>query len=126
MEREFRIKDKDLLKDNHFPIQAIFNMVSDERFIKVIEGISQGKGFGENYGACVFEGDLDEYELETNGAFDGAEFGLHSGQEIIIDYKSLEYYLKIICNEYILDFPESKSQLNQLLKDFEQRFICIK
>lgn len=65
------------------------DMLSDDRFIRVLEGISKGRGFGENYGACVFPDDLDEYDLAISGTFDGVEFGLHSGEEILIDYKTM-------------------------------------
>lgn len=40
MVNKFRIEDDKLLNKSHFPVKALFDMVSDERFIKVIEGIS--------------------------------------------------------------------------------------
>ena len=55
MQREFRLKDEDLLDLTHFPIQAVFNMVDDERFLKVINSVCEGVGFGEEYGACTFQ-----------------------------------------------------------------------
>lgn len=123
MKREFRLKDDDMLKENHFPVKAIFNMVNGERLLKVLTGISEGKGFGENYGACVFPDDLDEYEIATNGIFDGVEFGLHNGEEIVIDYKEMLYYLSKICNDYISDYPESKFEIEKLLEKYKEKFI---
>src|SRR5262249_13468920 len=123
MKREFRLKDDDMLQENHFPVKAIFNMVNDERFLKVLTGISDGKGFGENYGACVFPDDLDEYEIVTNGIFEGVKFGLHNGEEIVIGYKEMLYYLSKICNDYILDYPESKFEIEKLLEKYKDKFI---
>lgn len=122
MKREFRLEDKDMLSPDHFPIQAVFNMVSDNRFIQMVSGISTGKGFGENYGACVFPDDLDEYDIATEGIFEGVEFCLHNGEEIIIDYQSFFYYFKKICNDYVLDFPQNKTQIEDSLMLFKQKF----
>ena len=54
MQREFRLKDEDLLDLTHFPIQAVFNMVDDERFLKVINSVCEGVGFGENMAHVLF------------------------------------------------------------------------
>lgn len=118
MKREFRLKEIDLLKSEHFPVQAIFNMVSDDRFIQVIKSISEGHGFGENYGACVFPDDLDEYEIATRGVLKGVEFGLHNGETVILDYQMLYYYLEKVCNGYIEDFPQKKEDIDRMLAQF--------
>lgn len=86
MKREFRINESELLNKEHFPVKVLFDMVSDKRFIKAIKGVSKGIGFGENYGACIFQNDLDEYDKSNTDIFEGAEFGLHSGDEVIINY----------------------------------------
>ena len=38
---ETKIKDGELLDESHFPIQGVFNMVDDERFLKIINCISK-------------------------------------------------------------------------------------
>lgn len=123
MKREYRLTDEELLDKSHFPVKALFDMVSDTRFLKVIEGISQGKGFGENYGACVFWNDLDEYDRQETEKYEGAEFGLNSGEEIIIDYNNLYYYLKIICHKYIEDFPNSTNNIDKILRTYHNQYI---
>ena len=112
---EFRLTEVDLLKPEHFPVQAIFNMLSDDRFIRIMKGISEGHGFGENYGACTFPDDLDEYDIATTGMFEGVEFGLHNGETVILDYQTLYYYLEKICNGYIEDFPQKKEDIDKIL-----------
>ncbi|MDV6036128.1 ribonuclease toxin immunity protein CdiI [Bacillus sp. SM-B1] len=94
MQREFRLKDEDLLDLTHFPIKAAFDMVDHGIFSKVINSVCEGVGFGEEYGACTFPGDLDEYDIANGDSFEGVEFVLYSGDEVIIDYQTLYHYLK--------------------------------
>ena len=122
MKRDIRLNDQNMLDKEHFPVQAVFNMVSDDRFIQIIEGISVGRGFGENFGACVFPDDLDEYDIATGGIFIGVEFGLHSGEEVIIDYETLYKYLQIICSSFIEDYPDKQETLNKLLNKYKQKY----
>ena len=123
MKNKFRIDDKELLNKDHFPVKALFNMVDNERFIKVIQGISKGIGFGENYGACVFWNDLDDYAKELTVKYEGAEFGLNNGEEVIIGYQDLYYYLLIICNKYCQEFPRDTKQVNTILNDYKSRYL---
>lgn len=118
----FRIEDEELINKNHFPIKALFDMVSDIRFVQVIDGISKGIGFGENYGACVFWNDLDDYDKENNEQYDGAEFGLNNGEEIIIGYQDLFYYLIIVCNKYCKQFPERTEEINKILDNYKKKY----
>ena len=120
MVNKFRIEDTELLNKSHFPVKALFDMVSDARFIKVIEGISKGVGFGENYGACVFWDDLDEHDKENIERYEGAEFGLNNGEEITIGHQDLFYYLKIVCEKYCKEFPENSQRINMILKNYRE------
>lgn len=122
MVNKFRIEDDKLLNKSHFPVKALFDMVSDERFIKVIEGISKGTGFGENYGACVFWNDLDDYDKENIERYEGAEFGLNSGEEITIGYQDIFYYLKIVCEKYCKKFPNNSQKINIFLKNYKEKY----
>lgn len=122
MVNKFRIEDDKLLNKSHFPVKALFDMVSDERFIKVIEGISKGTGFGENYGACVFGNDLDDYDKENIERYEGAEFGLNSGEEITIGYQDIFYYLKIVCEKYCKKFPNNSQKINIFLKNYKEKY----
>ncbi len=122
MKREFRLIDQNMLDKKYYPVQAVFNMVSDERFIQIIEGISEGRGFGENFGACVFPDDLDEFDIATGGILEGVEFGLHSGEEVVINYKTLYKYLQIICSTFIEDYPDKQEVLTKSLNKYKQKF----
>ncbi len=122
MKKKFRIEDEELINKSHFPIKAVFDMVSDARFMEVLTGLSRGRGFGENYGACVFWNDLDDYDKEYTPQYEGAEFGLHNGEQIIIGYQDLFYYLTIICKKYCKEFPEETRKVETLLNSCKEQY----
>lgn len=121
MNRKFRIEDNELLQQNHYPVKVLFDMVSDERFKRVIFGICNNVGFGENYGACVFWNDLDDYDKSNTEFYEGAEFGLNNGEEVIINHKELLYYLDIVCKKYCEDYLEEKEEIIKLLKIYKEK-----
>jgi len=121
MKRDYRLSDNDMLSTDHFPIKAIFNSISDRAFVETLNPLCQGIGFGVEYGACVFYNDLDEYDKTTMEKFDGVEFGLHDGQEIVVDYKTFYYYLQKACMAYLEDFPENREKLSEILEKVKQQ-----
>lgn len=121
MSRIFRIQDHEMLADSHFPVKAMFDMVADSRFVETIKALSQNSGFGENYGACNFWNDLDDYDKENTPFYEGAEFGLHNGEEVIIGYTDLLYYLELVCTGYCEDHPEDAGFINQYIEDYKIR-----
>ena len=121
MNRKFRIEDNELLQQNHYPVKVLFDMVSDERFKRVILGICNNVGFGENYGACVFWDDLDDYDKSKTEFYEGAEFGLNNGEEVIINQKELLYYLDIVCKKYCEDCLEDKQEIIKLLNIYKEK-----
>ncbi|MBC1232567.1 ribonuclease toxin immunity protein CdiI [Listeria booriae] len=122
MKNETWLKDADLLDSSHYPVQAVFNMISDSRFTNIIGYISEGIGFGEEYGACTFPEDLDEYDIANGEGFDGVEFGLHSGEEIILDYQTLYIYLNKACENYIEKHPEANTQIQEYLEKYKKKY----
>ena len=120
MKSYYRITEDELLAEEHFPVKAIFNMVKDDRFRDIVKGISNNSGFGENYGACVFWNDLDDFDKQNTPFYEGAEFGLHSGEEIIIDSKELLYYLNLVCNKYCKDHLDDKKIIWEYVNKYKQ------
>lgn len=119
--KRFRIEENDLLRDDHFPVKAMFNMVSDCRFKRTVKALSNNSGFGENYGDCSFWGDLDDYDQANTEFFDGVEFWLHNDERVVISYEELLYYLKIACAGYCEDHPEDTAVINQYIEDYKKR-----
>ena len=117
-----RLKEEDLLSEEHFPISALLNLIRDHNFIRTLEWLSKGHGFGEEYGACMFPKDQDEYDIETDGVLTGVYCGLHNGQEIIADYNTFYYYLKKSCDIYVANYPNDTETVNNLLANFRELF----
>ena len=119
--RRFRIEENDLLRDDHFPVKAMFNMVRDNRFKSIVKSLSNNSGFGEEYGDCCFWGDLDDYDQANTEFFDGVEFWLHNDERVVISYEELLYYLKIACAGYCEDHPEDTAIISQYIEDYKKR-----
>ena len=116
MKRVFRLAEEDLLSKDHFPVKAVLDMIPDSRFIRTLKCISEGHGFGENYGACTFPSDLDDYDIATRGSLDGVEFALHNGEDVVLNYNTFYYYLKKVCDSYVEDFANDREQIDNLLE----------
>ena len=113
----------ELLDDSHMPVLMVMNMVKEKRFLAVLEALSKGNGFGENYGACTLPEDLDDFDRANGEELDGAEFALHSGEGVVINFKTLYYYLKILCDKYVKNHIEQAGIVDGLLVDFSNRFL---
>lgn len=121
--KNFRLNEDELLDKSHLPVLMIMNMISEKRFLTVLEAISKGNGFGEEYGACTLPDDLDEFDKANGEELDGVEFGLYSGEEIVIDFQTFYYYLKIACDKYLKNNLEQTSIVNGFLMDYTNKFL---
>ena len=117
-----RLNEDELLDKSHLPVLMIMNMVSEKRFLIVLEAISKGNGFGEEYGVCTLPDDLDEFDKANGEELDGVEFGLYNGGEVVIDFQTFYHYLKIICDKFLRTHSEQANLVYALLKDYTNRF----
>jgi len=122
MRRAYRIIENDSLDENHFPVIAVFNEIANEYFVETISSLAEGIGFGVNYGRCFFKRDFEESGISIDENFDGVEFGLHNGEEIVVDYKTLFYYLNLACKSHIEDFPQDREEVEKILRKVKERF----
>ena len=122
MRMEWRIKDEDMLRESDRPAVTVLNTITDDFFVKAIESVSNGIGFGVNMGACSFWEDLDEYERTYIPYFDGVLFGLHDDEETVLSFEEFYYYLKIVCEEYCDEYPEERAKVMELLETYRKRF----
>ena len=116
-----RLGMNELLDDSHMPVLMVMNMVKEKRFLEVLKALSKGNGFGEEYGACTLPEDLDDFDKANGEDLDGAEFALYSGEEVVIDFKTLYYYLKILCD--VKYHMEQADIVNGLLDDFSDKYL---
>lgn len=115
-----RILEKDLLINEHFPVKAFFNAISNAKFIDVVKYMSLGIGYGINDTVCTFPGDLDP----SDEIFEGVEFSLIN-EAIVVEYRTFYHYLKLACQEYLRDFPQEKSIINEYLDKIASRYNLI-
>lgn len=123
--KNFRLNEDELLDESHLPVLIVMNMISENRFLKILESVSKGIGFGEEYGACTMPYDLDEFDKSNGGELDGVEFGLHNGDEIVVDFQSFYYYLKIMCEKYIKINSEHSNVIIKYLEEYSHNFLKI-
>ena len=65
---------------------------------------------------------MDEYEIASRGGFDGVEFGLHNGEEVVVDHATFYYYLQKSCDVYLSEYPQDKEVITSLLQKVKDRF----
>lgn len=120
-----RLNENELLDKSHLPVLMIMNMIDEKRFLTVLEAVSKGNGFGEEYGVCTFPDDLDEFDKANGEELDGVEFGLYNGEEVVIDFKTFYYYLNIICDKYIKKNFKETDIVNRFLMDYSKKFLVL-
>lgn len=124
--KNWKLEIDELLDNSHMPVLMVMNMISEKRFLAVLKALSEGNGFGEEYGACTLPDDLDEFDKANGESLNGAEFALYSGEETVIDFKTLYYYLKILCAKYVKHNCEQAGIVNGLLIGFSNKFLIDK
>lgn len=107
----------DQLENHHFPIVAFFNAISDNSFVHVLEQFTLGVGSGINETVCTFPEDLDP----GDEVFDGVMFSLFD-EEVIVDYQTFFYYLKLACSIYLEDHPEDKAVIENNLEKIKKKY----
>jgi len=118
LERNPFIKKSDLQKDEHFPIYVFFNLIKEGDFLEVCKNFSKGIGQGIEVAVCLF---LDDVDIEAN-EFDGVEFSLHSGEEIVVDYSTFYWYLNKACQRYIELHPADNEEVKEYLNMIKVKF----
>lgn len=113
----------ELLKKDHLIVKDMFNSYWITRdFTKVLYLLSEGIGYGGDQIGFTFWNDLDEYSKTFyNKEFNGVEI-YYIDDELIIDYESLFYYIKIAVDNYLNVYPDDKNKINNMLYKIKDRF----
>ena len=112
-----KTKIKIELSGSLFPVQAYFNSIPDEKFLKVLVDFSNGIGSGFEETSICFEN-----ESEYEQSFKGVEFGLFN-QEVIISNEEFIKVLKAVSSIYQKDYPEFHEEVEILLNKIENFFL---
>ena len=110
-------KLREAIIDDRLTIIAVYFDSSEIRnnFLKEVDSLT-GAGEGnaiEGVLGCTFPRQLDEYEV-VNFGFDGVEFALFEDR-ISVDVPTFRKYLRIACEAYWSEHPESRAQLEEYL-----------
>ena len=112
--KNFRISLKD---EKLFPVQAFFNVISDDSFVNTLKAFSNGVGANFNDTHCEFPGDID-FDDEP---FDGVRFALFD-DEVILTYQAFLNVLQTTCKSYIDDNPKDQKIVYELLQKIEHSY----
>lgn len=93
-----------------FPVQAFFNAVGDESFIRVMDSLTNGVGYSINECDCSFPGDLDPGEE----VFQGVRFSLFE-QSVVISTQELARYIKEVCKGFVDRKPTEQDSVARIL-----------
>ena len=100
------VKDNDPL----FPVQAFFNAISDDSFVRTVENLSKNIGAAFDDCDCEFPGDLDPGD-ET---FEGVRFSLFE-EEVVVDQNTFQRFLRLACEEHLRRHPQDSHAINESL-----------
>lgn len=98
--------DDDIL----FPVQAFFNAVSDDSFIRVMDSLTNGVGYSIYECDCSFPGDLDPGEE----IFQGVRFSLFE-HSVVISNQELSSYIRKVYKGFVDRFPKEQENLARIL-----------
>ncbi len=117
------LSDDDLLNETHHYIVTMFFLLQNKNdLIEKLWIMSKGKGFGYHFCICTFPNDLDEYEIATQGTFEGVQFAIQTGGEVVITNEELIYYVRLVCRRYIEKYPEEVEEIRSILWSFRDTF----
>ncbi len=116
------LKEEDLLNAEQFPVAALLNEAANSDIIEFVTNLVAGIGSGYNYSNCSFWNDLDEYEQTNMQMFDGLWVGNEGGEEIIISYKDLLYYLETLFSRLVEEKFNRIDDLRELIKSFKEKY----
>lgn len=93
-----------------FPVQAFFNAVGDAAFVRMVDHLTRGIGYGSNEADCSFPTDLDPDEE----MFAGVRFTLFEDR-IVLTKEQLRAILKQAIAAYVASHPSDRLLLDEYL-----------
>jgi hypothetical protein len=123
MRDSFLLHKEDMLKDTHLPVIGFFSVISEkDDFIRIIDHLSNGIGYGYEFAICLFPNDV---TVDSEKFGDGVEFSLHNGEAVVVSYEEFYYYLRKASMNYLKKYPEEKDVINRILEKVRKRYSII-
>ena len=105
------------MKDKNLDLIAVYfdALATNNNFVQAIDGLTKNEGrVVDEYLVCYFPKQLDEGEISIGGGFEGIEFSLFE-DKISIDVPTFRKYLRMACEIYWTEYPETKAKLEEYL-----------
>ncbi len=97
------------------PLAVFFDSLSDEDFVRYVDYLTKSIGIGmDGVTGCTFPNNLDEYQIMQGEGFDGIQFSFYE-EDIEVDVPTFRKYLRMACEIYWQEHPESKEILEEYL-----------
>ncbi len=120
MNDSFLLHKEDMLKETHSPVIGFFSVISNKnRFIRIINHLSNGVGYGYEFAVCLFPDDI---TVDSEKFGDGVKFSIHGGKTVVISYEEFYWYLKEACMNYLKKYPEDKEIIDGILEKVRTRY----
>ncbi len=116
------IIENDLKQESHFPMMALFNEAANSDVVEFLNNINNEVGSGYNFTTCCFWSELDDYDKQGISEFSGLLIETEAGEQLIISYFDLLYYLKLGCRSFVADHPEFSSKIAELVEEFKVKY----
>lgn len=120
MNDSFLLHEEDMLKDTHLPVIGFFSVISSRGdFIRIIDHLSNGIGYGYEFACCLFPEDVD---VEAEKFANGVEFSLDNGKAVVLSYEEFYWYLKKACDNYVKKYPDEQDAVERILEKVRKRY----
>ncbi|MBR3621703.1 MAG: hypothetical protein IKN56_09370 [Clostridia bacterium] len=116
------IIENDLKQESHFPMMALFNEAANSDVVEFLNNINNEVGSGYNFTTCCFWSELDDYDKQGIPEFSGLLIETEDGEQLVISYFDLLYYLKLGCHAFVADHPEFSSKITELIEEFKVKY----
>jgi len=93
-------------------------MYEDNKFLKVVDYMTQRIGFSTDgaycHFACEYDGFLDDMVFEE-GVFFAIGYPPEKDDEIVVSEETCYHYVRLACKKYLVLHPEDTDEVNKLL-----------
>lgn len=117
---ELIIKDEDLLKPEHWPVEVALGLYGDKKpgFLNILSAVSEGTGYEFNDAGITFWSDLDDFEKENENPFDIECFVLDDDCQLT--YKEFGFYVDLACKRFGLRNPDKSGEAEALANAYRE------
>ncbi|UOQ50383.1 ribonuclease toxin immunity protein CdiI [Gracilibacillus caseinilyticus] len=108
-----------IVEDKYRKLISYFYLhMGDGKFLRILRSYANGEGYGDEYARFVFADYYEEWEEDYFGKDRIAYYIdrplVEKDEEITLDYSTLYRYLREDCDRYLEEYPQDKSEVEEL------------